>query len=205
MGYPSKFTRGYLTGFTAPTFTGTPTFASGFTLSAGQAAFPAGTAAAPPIVIGSEQNGIYASSQSLNITANGTQRAAFAATFQSMLNSARWQNSGQTTEFPLSAQSITAVGNAITATAKTVAALTADGVYTLTSAPTIAAGNDGQILWIVNVGTNAITIQDQGTLPASNLRLAAATIAIAARQSLPLMYSTTIGDWIQIGPLVAVI
>lgn len=100
---------------------------------------------------------------------------------------------------PSSAQNITAVGNTILANAQVVQ-LTANASYTLTSAPTIANGSDGQIVTIVNVdSTDVITIQDQGTLGSSNLRLSATTIALGPNDSITLMYSSTVGDWIQIG------
>lgn len=100
---------------------------------------------------------------------------------------------------PSTAQNITAVGNTILANAQTVQ-LTANASYTLTSAPTIANGQDGQVVTILNVDTtDTITIQDQGTLASSNLRLSATTIALGPRDSIQLMYSSTIGDWVQIG------
>lgn len=100
---------------------------------------------------------------------------------------------------PSTAQNITAVGNTILANAEVVQ-LTANNSYTLTSAPTIANGVDGQLLTIVNVdSTDVITLQDQGTLASSNLRLSATTIALGPLDSIQLMYSSTVGDWIQIG------
>ena len=106
---------------------------------------------------------------------------------------------GQLVATPSAAQNITAVGATILANAAIVQ-LTADASYTLTSAPTIANGQDGQILIIMNVDTvDTITIQDQGTLALSNLRLSATTIALAPRDSIILVYSSTVGDWVQIG------
>jgi hypothetical protein len=83
--------------------------------------------------------------------------------------------------------------------------LTAAAPITLTSTPTIADGFDGQQCILMNIGANAITIQDQGTLPASNLRLTAATLTMATRQNVTLMYSATVGDWVQIVGLQLVI
>jgi len=78
--------------------------------------------------------------------------------------------------------------------------ITAAAARTMTSAPTIANGADGQIVTIINVGaTYAITLQDQGTLAGSNLRLSATTIALGPRDSIVLKYNATIGDWVQIG------
>jgi hypothetical protein len=95
--------------------------------------------------------------------------------------------------------SITAVGSTISNQGERVL-LTADASYTLTSAPTIADGYNGQILEIMNVDTtDTITIQDQGTLPSSNLRLGAATRALAPRDNIRLRFDTTIGDWVEVG------
>jgi hypothetical protein len=100
---------------------------------------------------------------------------------------------------PSSAQNITAVSATISANAQVVQ-LTANGSYTLTSAPTIANGQDGQIVTIINVdsGSDVITIQDQGTLASSNLRLVGTSCALGPRDSIMLMYSSTVGDWVEI-------
>lgn len=76
---------------------------------------------------------------------------------------------------------------------------TTGGAVTLTSAPTITDGQDGQLLIVFNGSANNVTIQDQGTLAGSNLRLSAATITLGQRDSVILLYSSTIGDWIQVG------
>ena len=53
------------------------------------------------------------------------------------------------------------------------------GDLTLTSAPTIANGSDGEMVTLINTGTSGVlTIQDQGTLSSSNLRLTTTTLAI---------------------------
>lgn len=115
------------------------------------------------------------------------------------------RNASSYVSTPSTAQNITAVGNTILANAETVQ-ITSDASYTLTSAPTIADGQNGQIVTILNVDTaDTITLQDQGTLGSSNLRLEATTVAIAPRQSIQLMYNTTVGDWVQIGKLITVI
>lgn len=109
------------------------------------------------------------------------------------------RNASATINTPGTAQNITAASQAITI-ASTVKQLTANASYTLTSAPTIANGQDGQVVTIVNVDTtDTITLQDQGTLAGSNLRLSASSIALGPRDSIQLMYSSTIGDWVQIG------
>lgn len=99
-----------------------------------------------------------------------------------------------------SVQAITAVGNTIVVVGSTIE-LTADASYTLTSTPTIADGFDQQEIVLINVdaGADVITLQDQGGLAGSNLRLSAATIALAPRDSIILRYNATIGDWIQVG------
>lgn len=98
-----------------------------------------------------------------------------------------------------SSQNITAATQAITPTRRT-HQIIANGSYTLTSAPTIAAGVDGQRVLIINVDTGAdvITLQDQGTLAGSNLRLGAATRALGPRDSIELQYNSTVGDWVEL-------
>jgi hypothetical protein len=105
-----------------------------------------------------------------------------------------------------SVATITAVGSTITPNAK-VKRLdnTSGGSLTLTSTPTIPDGQDGQILKLFNSSAQNVVLQDQGTLASSNLRLTAASITLGPRDTVELMYSTTVGDWIQFTPVVAVL
>ena len=103
-----------------------------------------------------------------------------------------------------STQTLNAATQTLSANAAAIKVTTASAL-TLASAPTLSDGVDGQLLRILNVGANALTLQDQGTLASSNLRLTAATVTLAPRQSIELMYSSTIGDWVQVSPLVAVL
>lgn len=79
------------------------------------------------------------------------------------------------------------------------------GVLTLTSAPTLPDGYDGQRITLLNVAASSLTIQDQGTLAASNLRLFTTTVVIPVRCSIELVYSAVIADWVQTGAVTAVI
>lgn len=93
---------------------------------------------------------------------------------------------------------IAAVGNMIFPGATYVRlSNTSGGSLTLTSAPTIMNGLPQQYLVLYNIGANNIVLQDQGTLAGSNLRLAATTRTLAPRQSISLLYSTDIGDWLE--------
>jgi len=76
--------------------------------------------------------------------------------------------------------------------------LNPDGDYTLTSTPTIADGETGQILYITcaNAEAHTVTIQDQDTLGSSNLQLGANTRAISGKDVLQLMFDGT--DWIEV-------
>lgn len=76
--------------------------------------------------------------------------------------------------------------------------ITATAPVTITAAPTVSDGVNGQIVVLVNTSANAITIQDQGTLASSNLRLSTATYVIGTRDNITLLYSSTVGDWIEI-------
>lgn len=76
------------------------------------------------------------------------------------------------------------------------------GAVTLTSTPTIADGQDGQILIVFNGSANSVTLTHGGAT-ATNLRLDGGTNkTLAARASIMLMFSSTVGDWIQIGQVV---
>ena len=164
-----------------------------------------------PLQINGDPNtGLTASAADiLSYVAGGSARAYGDASAGFVINGIGIHNSnstfvGKVIETPPTAQAINAVGTAIAPTAG-IHEFTSNGNYTLTVAPTIADGVDGQLLLLVNVGTNTITIQDQGTLASSNLRLTATTVAIGPRDSIYLYYSGDVGDWVQVGSLVAVI
>jgi hypothetical protein len=104
-----------------------------------------------------------------------------------------------TSVFPPLVSTITAVGSTIGHSASTIRLdNTSGGALTLTSAPTISDGQDGELVRIFNGSAQNVVIQDQGTLAASNLRLGATTRTLGTRDSIVLMYSSTVGDWIEI-------
>ncbi len=108
---------------------------------------------------------------------------------------------GRRVAVPKATQTVVA-GTAIVADYEVVQ-INSTGAVTMTATPTIADGIDGQMLTLLNVDSaDTITLQDQGTLANSNLRLMAAVVAIGPRGSIQLMYSATIGDWVQSGNLV---
>lgn len=51
----------------------------------------------------------------------------------------------------------------------------------------------------MNVGPSSVVLQDQDTLPLSNLQLSASTVTLAPNTSLRLMFNAVAGDWIQEG------
>lgn len=104
---------------------------------------------------------------------------------------------------PSASQTLVA-GTAILANAGTLQ-ISAASPITSTAAPTIANGVDGQRVRVVNVGSNNITLSDQGTLASSNLRLTGTTVVVAPRQSIELTYLSSVGDWVQTGALAAVV
>lgn len=98
------------------------------------------------------------------------------------------------------AKVITAVGDAFAPTGRTVLANNTSGSSkTLSSTPMVTDGVDGQLLTILNVGADNIVVSDQGTVADSGLRLGAATRTLGTRDSLTLMYSVDIGDWVEVG------
>lgn len=109
------------------------------------------------------------------------------------------RNAATSVYTPSGSQDLVAA-TAILANATIVKVTAASGSFTSTAAPTVANGQDGQMLIIVNVDTaNNVTLQDQGTLASSNLRLSANTIVLGPKDSIVLVYVSTIGDWIQVG------
>jgi hypothetical protein len=101
---------------------------------------------------------------------------------------------------------ITAVGSTIAHDARVIRLDNTSGSSkTLTSAPTISDGQDGEMVTIFNGSAQNVVIQDQGTLASSNLRLTATTLTLGTRDSVTLMYSSTVGDWIQVATLVNVL
>jgi hypothetical protein len=103
-----------------------------------------------------------------------------------------------TTVYTNTTATLTAVGNSIPNTATFIRLNnTSGGSLTLTSAPTIADGQQGQVLYLVNTSANDVVLQDQGTLASSNLRLSATTITLSTRDSIALMFNTNVGDWCQ--------
>ena len=105
---------------------------------------------------------------------------------------------GELTFTPSATQVIDAAGDAILANA-TLVVLNPDADHTLTSTPTIANGNLGQILYITcdNAEANTVTVQDQDTLASSNLQLLASTKAIAGKTMTSLIFDGT--NWIEFG------
>lgn len=100
-------------------------------------------------------------------------------------------------------QNITAAGNTIDPSfgLQEVIEVTLTGNITLTSTPTIANGDDGQELLIVNVqAANTLTLNDEATTAGSNLELRAASRTLAAAGGyLRLRYSSTLAAWHEIG------
>lgn len=92
---------------------------------------------------------------------------------------------------------IAAAGDQINPGRKSLVFIAAGSPFTLTSTPTVPDGTTGALLVLLNVGGSAITVQDQGTLAGSNLRLATATYAIDTRDSLFLIFDGA--DWIELG------
>ena len=109
------------------------------------------------------------------------------------------RNAGNTVNSP-TVQAITAVTDTIPILASTIRLNNTSGSSkTLTSAPTIATGSNGQILRIFNSSANDVVLQDQTASGLStNLRLGAATRVLTTRDSITLLYSTTVGDWVEL-------
>src|SRR3990167_4158884 len=105
----------------------------------------------------------------------------------------------ETELFRIVAAQTLAAGDAITVTDGSADRLiTSAGNVTLTSEPTIAAGRNGQVVYLHNVGLYNITLQDVNGLGGSLLRLTANTLAIQPGGTMGLMYDSTLGFWCEI-------
>lgn len=93
------------------------------------------------------------------------------------------------------AQSL-AAGTAITHFQAKVRVVGSGGAVTITAAPTVTDGQDGD--WLLILGTddtNTVTVQDQDTLASSNLHLGAATRLLGNRDTLLLSFDATDSTW----------
>ena len=98
---------------------------------------------------------------------------------------------------PSAVQTIDAASDSIAADALNVR-IAPDADYTLTSAPTIADGVDGQLLVISNNSASySVTLQDESFLANSNLRLGGSNVTIVPRGSLLLAYNTALAAWVR--------
>jgi len=93
-------------------------------------------------------------------------------------------------------QSITADLTTITST-HPIVEITTDATRTIANTPAIADGYDNQMLRIRMVGSNSLVLRDQGTFANSGLRLVLTTLTLGPRDTLDIMYSTAIGDWVE--------
>jgi len=96
-------------------------------------------------------------------------------------------------------QSITGVGDTLISTGAVFNKFTSDAVRTLTATPIMAAGLDGALRALENVGTNTLTLSDESTVPGSNISSRdGANLVIAADEIVWFMYSTDLGAWRQL-------
>jgi len=103
---------------------------------------------------------------------------------------------GPVRNVPSSTQTLSA-GTATLANARVLKVTGNGGAITITAAPSIADGEEGDIIEIQGQSsTNTVAYQDQGTLASSNLRLAATPRTLGARDSLVLRYDGS--DWVEI-------
>jgi len=107
---------------------------------------------------------------------------------------------GALTSVPSSTATAVA-GTPISVTSLATVLLNATGDTTMTAAPTIANGVDGQKVTIINIDSaDDIVFQDEASLASSNLCLDSDTNqTIAPLQTLQLQYVDFAGCWVQIG------
>lgn len=97
---------------------------------------------------------------------------------------------------PSAAQTIDAASDTISANATVVQVTNTTGAnITLTSTPTIADGTDGQLLMIVSVGTNPVTLSDGA---ANNLNLGNATRQLGTGDTITLLWNANQSNWLEL-------
>ena len=99
-----------------------------------------------------------------------------------------------TTVYTNTNQAVTAVTDTIVCNSTYKTITLPSGSMSLTSNPSIADGQTGQICIIQNVGANILTLTDA----TKGMNLAAATRALSSDDTLTLMYGGAAGDWVEI-------
>jgi len=110
------------------------------------------------------------------------------------------RNASPTVYTPSSVQALVA-GTTIVADASTIH-ITSSGIITLTANPLIAAGQNGQVLRIINDNTTAsrtITFTSESGDAGIGLSLGAATRAVGPGGSITLIYSSAHSKWVECG------
>jgi hypothetical protein len=95
-------------------------------------------------------------------------------------------------------QALAGNGDTIAANA-TLKVLTSTAALTMSSTPTVANGQDGQFLILLNGGSNDITLQDKSQLNSSNLHLGAPSRLLTPASSLVLVFASALGSWVEVG------
>jgi len=99
-----------------------------------------------------------------------------------------------TTVYTNTNQAVTAVTDTIVCNSTYKTITLPSGSMSLTSNPSIANGQTGQICILQNVGANVLTLTDA----TKGLNLAAATRALSSDDTLTLMYGGAAADWVEI-------
>lgn len=105
---------------------------------------------------------------------------------------------------PKTTQSIIAAADTIVAASYN-HEISSNAPYTMSSTPTIEDGLDGEEVMLFNAGSNNITLQDETGLAGSNLKLDSATIALTPRDSIRLIFRSSIGYWVQQGSVSSIL
>ena len=109
---------------------------------------------------------------------------AVAAAVNKALAGAHMDSSGTVAYAPVAGTSIP-----VASTTGTINCSTLAGNVTMTALPTLAAGVEGQQVTLINThATRTLTLQDNGTLVGSTLRLSATSVALVAGDSITLRY-----------------
>jgi hypothetical protein len=101
---------------------------------------------------------------------------------------------------PMSTLQELSAGTKLNHTVSVVEVVGNGGAITLTATPTITEGYAGERILIIGTSdANTVTFQDESALSGSTLQLSGgASKTLGAGDTLELIYSTTVGAWLQI-------
>lgn len=153
-------------------------------------------------ISGGTISGVTISSSTIGITSgtiSGVSITSSTGSFSTLNCSGAATFAGQMVFTPSTLQTLLAAGT-INPNAPTVRVVGSGGAVTLTSTPTLqtATGDGQEVLIIGTDATNTVTVQDNGTLAGSKLKLGSASRVLGLGSILKLHWDQGLGLWLEL-------